>query len=99
MRRLYARRQKVLIDAIEALGAGILSAAPEPAGMHVIASLENGMDDREAARRALMAKIVAPAVSDYFIGRPTRRGLILGYAGFDEAMIETGVKSLVAALR
>jgi GntR family transcriptional regulator/MocR family aminotransferase len=98
MRRLYARRQKVLIAAIEKHGKGILRASPEPAGMHVIATLENGMDDREASRRAGLAKIVAPAVSDYFMGKPTRRGLALGYAGFDEATIEAGVKSLVAAL-
>jgi GntR family transcriptional regulator / MocR family aminotransferase len=98
MRRLYARRQKVLIAAIEKHGKGILRASPEPAGMHVIATIENGMDDREASRRAELAKIVAPAVSDYFMGKPTCSGLALGYAGFDEATIEAGVKSLVAAL-
>ena len=98
MRRLYARRQKALIAAIEKYGKGVLSAVPEPAGMHVIATLENGMDDREASHRAAMAKISAPAVSDYFLGKPTRSGLVLGYAGFDEAVIAAGVQSLVAAL-
>jgi GntR family transcriptional regulator / MocR family aminotransferase len=32
-------------------------------------------------------------------GEPFRQGLVLGYAGFDETVIDTSIKTLAHALR
>jgi GntR family transcriptional regulator/MocR family aminotransferase len=99
MRRLYARRQLALREAIAQHAGDLLSTAPEPAGMHLICTLRNGMNDRDASKRAAEAGLVAPALSNYFAGVPFRQGLILGYAGFDETVIDTSIKTLAQALR
>lgn len=43
------------------------------------------------------AGIVAPALSRFSPGAPSRQGLLLGYAALTEAEIERGVKALAAA--
>ena len=62
--------------------------------MHLICTLRNGMNDRDASKRAAKAGLLAPALSDYFAGEPFRQGLVLGYAGFDETVIDTSIKTL-----
>jgi GntR family transcriptional regulator / MocR family aminotransferase len=99
MRRLYTRRQKALREAISHHAGDLLSTSPEPAGMHLICTLRNGMNDRDASKRAAKAGLLAPALSDYFAGEPFRQGLVLGYAGFDETVIDTSIKTLARALR
>lgn len=99
MRRLYAKRQAALIAALARHGRGILSAEPEPAGMHLVCTLTNGMEDREAEARARAAGLSAPALSAYFAGPPTREGLLLGYAGFDEETIDDAIARLARCLR
>jgi len=99
MRRLYTKRQTALREAVQRYAQGVLATTPEPAGMHLICTLENGMDDREASRRAAAVGLLAPALSDYFAGKPFRHGLVLGYAGFDEAVIDASIRKLADALR
>ena len=99
MRRLYTRRQQALREAIAHHAGDLLSTSPEPAGMHLICTLRNGMNDRDASKRAAKAGLLAPALSDYFAGEPFRQGLVLGYAGFDETVIDTSIKTLAQALR
>lgn len=99
MRRLYTKRQTALREAVQRYAQGVLATTPEPAGMHIICTLENGMDDREASRRAAGVGLLAPALSDYFAGKPFRHGLVLGYAGFDEAVIDASIRKLADALR
>ena len=59
----------------------------------------NGRDDREAEVRARAAGLSAPALSAYFAGSPTREGLLLGYAGFDEETIDDAIARLARGLR
>ena len=99
MRRLYTRRQQALREAIAHHAGDVLATAPEPAGMHLICTLRNGMNDSDASKRAAKAGLLAPALSDYFAGEPFRQGLVLGYAGFDETVIDTSIKTLAHALR
>ena len=67
--------------------------------MHLICTLTNGMNDREASKRAAKVGLLAPALSDYFAGEPFRQGLVLGYAGFDETVIDASIRKLAGALR
>jgi GntR family transcriptional regulator/MocR family aminotransferase len=99
MRRLYTKRQLALREAIVRHAGDVLATTPEPAGMHLICTLTNGMNDRDASRRAAKVGLLAPALSDYFAGQPFRQGLVLGYAGFDETVIDASIKKLAEALR
>jgi GntR family transcriptional regulator/MocR family aminotransferase len=100
MRRIYARRQAALIESACKHLAGLAEIEPQASGMHVIARLTlPHMTDAEASRRAEAAGLVAPALSSYAMHARRERGLVLGYAGFNEAEIEKAVITLAAALR
>jgi GntR family transcriptional regulator/MocR family aminotransferase len=101
LRGLYAERQEFLIDALNSHAAGLLSAAPHEAGMHLVANLGAGlgMTDRKAAQLASDASLVTPALSEYYEGDTDVEGLVLGYAGLNAQEINRDVQRLVAVLR
>ena len=102
MRRIYARRQQALIDAVSRHLDGLLTVEPAPAGMHLIAELSPAlaarMDDAEASRRAAEVDVTAIPLSLFFDGPATRQGLVLGYAGFEETAIDDAARNLRVAL-
>ncbi|MEK9754237.1 MAG: PLP-dependent aminotransferase family protein, partial [Rhodospirillaceae bacterium] len=103
-RALYAERQAHFLTALRRHCGGMLHAAPDEAGMHLVVVLDRSLklSDREAAARADVAGISAPALSSYYAGTPApkgaRQGLVLGYTGFTERETEDGLKRLAAAL-
>lgn len=103
MRRLYVRRQTVLVDAIRETMNDLLDAAPTPAGMHLVArfrpSLADRLTDSDASRLAATHGVTAKALSSFYAGPRQAQGLVLGYAGFDEDRIKAGVDALHRALR
>ena len=54
--------------------------------------------DTELSRRLAAAGIVAPALSNYYMGRRRQSGLLLGYAAVPEAMMEPAVKRMAEVL-
>ena len=102
MRGLYAERQAALLAALERHAAGLLTAAPDDAGMHLVVRLGPAFagDDREAAARAAAAGLRAPALSGYYAdGVSDQQGLVLGYAGLTATEIDCGVATLAATLK
>ena len=98
MRRLYAERQKALVEAARRHLAGGLEVLPAESGMHLVGRLPEGTDDREVSRRAAALGVEAPPVSAFASGACRTPGLVLGYAAFGRDEIEEGVKRLRAAL-
>ena len=96
MRALYAERQRMLLDVMAA--GPDLALAPDEAGMHLVARLAKGIDDRVLSARARAEGVEAPALSTYYHGPPDRQGLLLGYAGLGETEIRDGVERLARAL-
>ncbi len=103
MRRLYAVRQAALVAAAERHLGDYLSVAPDAAGLHLMAwlkpSLAGRLGDRGAAEVAAAAGIAVSPLSDFFVGEPTRQGLLLGYAAVPEDEIESGAKRLATAFK
>ncbi len=103
MRRLYAQRQRAMVGALERDCAGLLTVEDVPSGMHLVAGLgpdlAGRITDVEAAERCAAAGLRMRPLSGFFAGSPTRQGMVLGFAGFDEAAIEDGVGRMAAALR
>ena len=102
-RRLYATRQQALLAAAERSLGGLLALAPDEAGMHLLADpgpdLAPELDDRAIAGLARdQAGVVVLPLSAFYTGPVARQGLVLGYAGYDEAAIDTAVDRLARAL-
>lgn len=102
MRRLYQMRQQALLAAASRHLAGLLELAPDEAGMHLTAGLAPAlaarMDDVTAAARAAAAGLATAPLSQFYIGAPTRQGLMLGYAAVPEAQMDAAVRKLARAL-
>ena len=96
-RSLYALRQKILLDAAADLLPDRLGLAPAATGMHLVASLADGIDDRKLARAAAELGVETPALSTYYRAHPPRRGLLLGYAGVPEKVIPRALATLARA--
>lgn len=98
MRSLYAQRQGQLVAACAELASGRLDVRPAEAGMHVVAGLPDGLDDRHIAAGARARGIEAPALSSFYSEAPARQGLMLGYAGVTKGEIRRGVAELAAVI-
>ena len=98
MRQLYAERQAALIGAFHQRFGDRLGLAPAAAGMHLVARLAPGTDDRAIALRATEAGVETPALSNYYQGEPDLSGLLLGYAGVDKPELERASARLAQVL-
>ena len=86
MRELYQARQRVLVDALADTSGGALQLAPSDRGMHLLYEAAPGSDDETLSRKALTAGVMLAPLSRYAM-QSTRRGWLLGYAGYSEAEI------------
>lgn len=103
MRRIYARRQAKLISSAATYLDGLLELRPVAAGMHLVAelapALAERLDDADIAAQAAGDAITLQPLSSFYADTPLKQGLIMGFAGFDEAAIEAGAERLGRVLR
>ena len=87
MRAIYGARQEALVAVLrEELGHEV-PPVQLMAGMHLVLPLASGEDDIALARLLAARGVMARPLSIYGVGIERRRGLLLGYAGFDEGEI------------
>jgi GntR family transcriptional regulator/MocR family aminotransferase len=98
MRDLYASRLAALIDGGRRYLDGILDISSVQAGLYTAAFLRNGLSSRTAEIRAAESGIETKALDRFTLQRPDPKGLLLGFAAFDEAEIRRGVVRLASAL-
>lgn len=100
-RRIYARRMAALVAEAERYR-DLLDVRPTAAGMHVVADLAPALagraDDRAVAHRAQAAGISVAPLADYYAGRARRQALLLGFAGFEEEMLQHALRRLAGVL-
>ena len=94
MRRLYEERRDVLRHELAQRLGTLLTVAHAEAGLHLAALLPRGVDDRPLSTAAAAAGLDVPPLSRYYLGRPSRRGLVLNFAGTARAEIIAGVRTL-----
>jgi GntR family transcriptional regulator / MocR family aminotransferase len=99
MRRLYAERQEVLVDAVRQHLGDRLEIRPSAAGMHLLGWLEPGVEDTTVSSRAAALGIEAAPLSRYGLVPPVRGGLLLGWAGYVPEAIRDGVLRLRGAIK
>jgi GntR family transcriptional regulator/MocR family aminotransferase len=96
MRTLYAERRNVLLEATRNLPLEMY--APE-AGIHCVGWLPNGMDDVTLVNKASEFNLGLTPISAFSIKPLARKGLLLGYGGYNSQEIKNGARRLAALLR
>ena len=96
-RRIYAERRKFLLHCLQNRLGDIVSIEDHAAGMQLLAALDDSFDDRQIAELAQRQGVVVNALSSYYAEGKPRKGLVLGFCGFDESEIETNV-SVIAKI-
>jgi GntR family transcriptional regulator/MocR family aminotransferase len=99
MRALYEERKDILVAAAERDLDGLLELSASASGMHLIAWLQRGLDDRHVAHHASGHGVTVTPLSTYAISPPRRHGLLLGFSAFDAGKLRAGVRRLGTALR
>lgn len=94
MRRIYAARRQTFRAVCEAELGRWMTLAGGDSGIQMVGLLAPGLDDRTVAAAAQAQGInVSPLSIQYRHGRP-RHGLLLGYAGADDAAMRRGISVL-----
>ena len=97
MRIVYMERRKALVNAIRKEIGNVLELVGAEAGMHLVALLPRGINDKWVSDDAARNGISIMPLSTCCL-RPSRGGLILGYAGVNPRQIYDGVRKLKACL-
>lgn len=99
MRRNYGEKRAALAAALAPV-ADVAQLRGLEAGLHAFLELDAGIDPERVAERARVEhKVVVSTLDSYFIGRPTRRGLLLGYGGLALHEIERGAAALARVIQ
>lgn len=100
MRLIYAARRTALIALVEKwLGPDWLHPHDSNAGLHLVLSLPQGMNDVAVAREALSCGVAVRPLSRYYAGRTRASGLLLGFACVAEQDMRAPFEQLVRCLR
>ena len=99
MRISYAERLHALTDQLQTLAGDILDVSPPDAGMHLIAWLPDGVDDREISEAIWKSGIEVLPLSIYCFQRSMRGGLILGFTNTPVEEMAAKVAILTKVLR
>lgn len=99
MRALYAARRGYLVDALRQTLGERLHIQPQAGGIHVLAHLPAGQDDKALVAAAESAGLGLQALSDWRATPSEAGGLLMGFANFATAAeAEAAVRRLKAVM-
>lgn len=98
MRTLYGERMRLLAETADKHLAGLLEIETAEAGMHTVGWLPDGVNDVAAFEAAARHQVEVTPLSQYYLGRCPRPGLVLGFAATSEEEMEAGVLRLKTSL-
>jgi GntR family transcriptional regulator / MocR family aminotransferase len=98
MRDLYGSRLAALLDGGRQYLRGLLTISDVKAGLYTVGLLESGMSSRRAETAAATRGVEVLGLDRFTLKRPDPKGLLLGFAAFDEAAIRSALVQLAAAL-
>lgn len=99
MRKLYAGRREILLEAIDRYLAGIVTALHPEGGMQILCLLDDGWSEEKTIRQAASAGVLLPGLSRLYAGEDKRQGWLLGYASLTAYEIEAAMLRLANALK
>src|SRR6185312_6688535 len=98
MREIYAARLDALVAGGRRHLYGLARISDVRAGLYTVAFLQNGMTSHQAEAAAAAHNIETRSLDRFTLERPDPRGLLLGFAAFDEVAIQRGLIRLAEAL-
>jgi GntR family transcriptional regulator/MocR family aminotransferase len=99
MREIYSCRHAALIEAARKYLAGVLEVQNVHCGLYTAAHLKNSMSSGDAEKAAFAAGVETLSLDRYTLSASDPRGLLLGFASFNEAAIRDGMRRLARAFR
>ncbi|REC95316.1 PLP-dependent aminotransferase family protein [Kushneria indalinina] len=99
MRRAYRTRQAALREALKPATVEGLTLSDGHAGMHLLAGLDNSLQEKALVEAGHAQGIQLSPLSRYFTGPKLQAGLVLGYAGSHEQEIARAGDWLAQAWR
>ena len=99
MRKLYAERRAVLLDAIARHLDGIVTALRPPGGLQIPCLLQAGWSEQATITAAASAGIQLSGLSRLYAGDEPQEGWLLGYSSLTAYEIEAAVVRLARALK
>jgi GntR family transcriptional regulator/MocR family aminotransferase len=94
MRVLCRERRGALVEALRLEFGGALAVLGDEAGMFLTAALPEGWSDREICEAAARQELWVAPLSEAYLGKVLRQGLILGYGGSTVEEIKAGIRRL-----
>lgn len=98
VRRIYRDRRDYLLALLERHLGDTLHVVPSFYGMHLAAMAGDGIDCDAVSRNLAKDGIMVHSLSRYFLGPPTRDGIVLGYGAADFDLIRTTVQAITGQL-
>lgn len=99
MRQRYREARDFVVRDLRQTLAPFATVDVPDGGMHVVAYLAAGLDDRAVAEEAMRRDVVVRPLSPLYIDAAPRRGLDIGFTGFDHARMQLAAVRLGEALR
>jgi GntR family transcriptional regulator/MocR family aminotransferase len=99
MREIYRARRQLLLSSLRDTLSEWLAPVPCLYGMHVAAEPLTRVDLEAVSAALAQQHVKMHTLSRYFLGPPTRAGLVLGYGTVDLTEIRRGMSMLRAILR
>ncbi len=98
MRRIYAGRRRVLLEALKPGDGRLYRIDASPAGLMLLLRLAPGQDDEAAVKRLHAEGIEVQSLSSHYAGRKRENGLLLSFAGFSETDLRKAATRLIEVL-
>lgn len=98
LRRRNAARRAALLEAVRRYMGNNVEVAGDGAGTHVVLLPRRRASEAEIVARAASSGVGVYGMSRYYVGRPRRAGLMLGYSAISEQKIQEGIRRLAEVL-
>lgn len=99
MRKLYQQRRDYLLHRVSEQFPDILVWEPSDGGMHCVFRLDNQFEDQTIARVANQQGLGIRPLSYYYDQQTPMNGLVIGFAGYSEQIIDDGLTRLARIFR
>ncbi len=98
MRRIYATRRRVLIEALKPGDGRLYHIDASPAGLMLLLRLPADRSDEELVAQLLAEGIDVQSLSSHYAGRKRTQGLLLSFAGFSESDLKKAAARLIGVM-
>lgn len=99
MRKLYAGRQSIMLDAIGKHLDGIVTALRPQGGLQIPCLLHDGWSEGKTIRQAASAGVQLSGLRRLYAGDQKKQGWLLGYSSLTAYEIEAAMLRLANALK